>query len=463
MKIDRIDCTFGLLSATLISAGLVFASASSAKSLPVSLSSYGIGSATEYPTNLSKFDYLNVVSHEQKEIKIKRDDSLHAIFNDLGLPSEESYKAVEAFGQLMNIKHINPGDRMTAYIERQADAVNLVGLSFWPDKERQLLLSKSSTGVWNGYELKAKLITNVDRVAGRVEDTLYDAITDQGADDQIVHSYADIFGYDIDFQREIQSGDEFEVVYETMVNEEGEFVKTGTILYASFRNDNLDKKLYRYKANNDSTYNYYDETGQSTKRFIMKTPINGARLSSNFGMRRHPILGYTRAHNGTDFAASVGTPVLAGGDGVVTVARNYSSYGNYIKIRHNSEYTTAYAHLNGYAAGIRPGTKIKQGQVIGYVGTTGRSTGPHLHYEVYQRGRPIDIAKLKSPEVQRLAGDELKTFIQERNRIESLRLQTADPLPNTPFVGLTDDCPSKFTFTVECDFDDIQNFLHECL
>lgn len=459
MKLDFIDWAFGLLSTTLLSTGLIFASASSAKSLPVSLSSYGIGNATEYPSNLSKFDYLSVVSNEQKEIKIKKNDSLHAIFSDLGLESQESYQAVEAFGKLMNIKHINPGDRMTAYIERQEDTVSLVGLSFWPDKERQLLLSKSSTGIWNGYELKAKLITNVDRVVGRVKDTLYDAITDQGADDQIVHNYADIFGYDIDFQREIQSGDEFEVVYETMVNEEGEFVKTGTILYASFRNDNLDKKLYRYKASNDTAYNYYDENGQSTKRFIMKTPINGARLSSNFGMRRHPILGYTRAHNGTDFAAPVGTPIMAGGDGIITMAENYSSYGKYIKIRHNSEYTTAYAHLSRYADGIRPGTRVKQGQVIGYVGTTGRSTGPHLHYEVYQRGRPINITKLKSPEVQKLEGEELKKFIQERDRIENVRVKTRDPLPNAVFVNLTDNCPSKFTFTAECDFDDIQHFL----
>jgi len=458
MSIDRRDWAFGLLSATLLSSGLIFASASSAKSISTSLSSYGIGNATEYPSNLSKFDYLDVVSKEQKEIKIKKNDNLHAIFSDLGLESQESYQAVEAFGKLMNIKHIGPGDRMTAYIDRYADKVSLIGLSFWPDKERQLLLSKSSTGTWNGYELKAKLITKVDRVMGKVSNTLYDDITDQGADAQVVHGYADIFGYNIDFQREIQKGDEFEIVYETMVNEDGEFVKTGTILYASFKNSNLNKKLYRYQAN-DGTYNYYDETGQSTKRFIMKTPINGARLSSGFGMRRHPILGYTKAHNGTDFAAPIGTPVLAGGDGVVTMAQRYSSYGNYIKIRHNSEYTTAYAHLSRYAVGVRPGAKIKQGQVIGYVGTTGRSTGPHLHYEVYQRGKPINITKLKSPEVQRLTGDELKKFMQERDRIEDTRFQKKDPPPNPVFVSLNNDCPSRGTFTVKCNFNDIQNFL----
>lgn len=459
MKLDFIDWAFGLLSAVSLSAGLLFASTSNAKTLPASLSAYGVGSATEYPTNLSKFDYLNVISNEQKEIKIKRHDNLHAIFSDLGLTSEESYKAIEAFGQLMNIKHINPGDRMTAYIERQDNAVNLIGLSFWPDKERQLLLSKSSTGEWKGYELKAKLTTQIDRVIGIVDNTLYSAVTDQGTDGQVVHDYADIFGYDIDFQREIQKGDQFEIVYERLENEEGEFVKTGSILYASFKGDEFDKRLYRYKRANDNIFGYYDETGQSTKKFIMKTPINGARLSSNFGMRRHPILGYSKAHNGTDFAAPVGTPIYAGGDGTVTMAKYHGGYGNYIMIRHNSEYTTAYAHLSKYAAGIRPGVRVTQGQVIGYVGSTGRSTGPHLHYEVYQRGKPINVTKLKSPDVQRLTGEELKKFLQEKNRIESMRIQKRDPLPNPAFVRLKDDCIPKFTFTVKCDFAEIEYFL----
>lgn len=459
MKLDLTDWAFGLLSTTLLSCGLFYASSSNAKSLPASLSAYGVGEATEYPADLSKFDYLNVVSNEQKDITIKKHDNLNAIFNDLGLTTQESLQAVEAFGKLMNIRHINPGDRMTAFIERRDSEVSLVGLSFWPDKERQLLLSKSSAGEWKGYELKAKLITQIDRVAGTVDDTLYSAITDQGADGQVVHNFADIFGYDVDFQREIQEGDRFEIVYETMENEEGEFVKTGTILYASFQSREFDKELYRYKSTNDSTYGYYDETGQSTKRFIMKTPINGARLSSNFGMRRHPILGYSKAHIGTDFAAPTGTPIYAGGDGTITMANYHGGYGNYVKIRHNSEYTTAYAHLSKYASGIRPGVKVKQGQVIGYVGSTGRSTGPHLHYEVYQRGKPINVTKLKSPEVQKLTGEELVKFQEEVRRIQSLRDKEMKALPKTTFVGLTNDCPSKFTFVAECDFAEIENFL----
>ena len=179
--------------------------------------------------------------------------------------------------------------------------------------------------------------------------------------------------------------------------------------------------MYRFQSSNDSVSDYYDATGKSVKRFIMKTPINGARLSSNFGMRFHPILGYTKAHNGTDFAAPVGTPVYAGGDGIVIQSNFTNGYGNYIKIQHNTEFTTAYAHLSRFENNIRPGARVHQGQVIGYVGMTGRTTGPHLHYEVYRYEKPINGSLLKASGVKSLNGKELKDFLVERNRIESLR------------------------------------------
>ena len=439
---------------------MVYASEASSDKLSSSLTSLGLDSNKQYLSTAVSTEHLGFSNYKQKEIEVRRHDTLYSIFSNLGLSTIESQSAIEAFGKLMNTKHIGPGDRMMAYIDQKDSNTTLVGLSFWPDKERQLLLSRTSAGEWMGYELKAKLINRIDSVQGSVSETLYSAITNQGTDQQVVHNYADIFGYDVDFQREIQKGDQFEIVYETFENEEGEFVKTGNILYASFKGQDFSKALYRYQSSNDIVPDYYDESGKSVKRFIMKTPINGARLSSNFGMRRHPILGYTRAHNGTDFAAPVGTPIYAGGDGTIVKSEQYGGYGNYILIRHNSEYSTAYGHLSRYASGIRPGVKVRQGQVIGYVGTTGRSTGPHLHYEVHRRGKPINVSTLKSPEVKKLAGDELNKFIKEKNRIESLRHQKQRSFPKISWAGLSE-CYSQPKLASKCNSSEIEYFLQK--
>jgi murein DD-endopeptidase MepM/ murein hydrolase activator NlpD len=181
------------------------------------------------------------------------------------------------------------------------------------------------------------------------------------------------------------------------------------------------KNFYRFKPSDDGQVDYFDENGQSAKKFLMKTPINGARLSSGFGNRKHPILGYTKLHKGTDFAAPRGTPIYAAGNGVVQRAGPNSTYGNYIRVKHANGYETAYAHLNGYAKGIKKGVSVRQGQVIGYVGTTGQSTGPHLHYEVYISGKAVNAMRLKLPTGRKLAGEQFDLFKAERDRIDAIR------------------------------------------
>jgi murein DD-endopeptidase MepM/ murein hydrolase activator NlpD len=254
---------------------------------------------------------------------------------------------------------------------------------------------------------------------------LYETALALGAADQQVVDYADIFGYDIDFQRETQTGDHFEILYETFDDERGQEVKAGNVLFASMDGQALTKSFYRFTPSDDRQVDYFDENGQSAKKFLMKTPINGARLSSGFGNRKHPILGYTKLHKGTDFAAPRGTPIYAAGNGVIERAGPYSTYGNYIKIQHANSYTTAYAHLNGYAKGIKKGVRVKQGQVIGYVGTTGQSTGPHLHYEVYVGGKAVNAMRLKLPTGRKLAGEQLDLFKAERDRIDAIRAAEA--------------------------------------
>jgi murein DD-endopeptidase MepM/ murein hydrolase activator NlpD len=243
----------------------------------------------------------------------------------------------------------------------------------------------------------------------------------------------------------MQPGDHFEFLYETFDDERGQPVKAGNMLMASIEGAALTKTFYRYKPSDDGIVDYFDEQGQSAKKFLMKTPINGARLSSGFGNRKHPILGYTKLHKGTDFAAPRGTPIYAAGNGVIERIGPFSTFGNYVKIQHASGYETAYAHMNGFARGLKRGSHVRQGDVIGYVGTTGRSTGPHLHYEVYINGQAKNAMALKLPTGRKLSGEQLEAFKAEKLRIEALRdadiadkalVAAAEPAPQQGFAPI---------------------------
>jgi murein DD-endopeptidase MepM/ murein hydrolase activator NlpD len=274
------------------------------------------------------------------------------------------------------------------------------------------------------------------RISAQVETSLYASALELGATDREIEALADAFAYDVDFQRDVQPGDHFELVFERYYDDEGNTVRTGDLLFVSLETRRGVRNFYAFMAPGDSRLDWYDADGKSARRFLMKTPINGARLSSGFGMRRHPILGYSRMHRGTDFAAPSGTPILAAGEGTVVSAGPYGGYGNYIRIRHANGYETAYAHLSRYARGVRSGTRVRQGQVIGYVGTTGRSTGPHLHYEVSLRGRQVNPMSLRVATGRTLSGRALELFTIERDRIDTLR-QVRDSQAAAQPVALT--------------------------
>jgi murein DD-endopeptidase MepM/ murein hydrolase activator NlpD len=372
--------------------------------------------------SFTSFDHFEPAAREMKSDAVRRNETLSGVLDRLGAPREEANEAVYAAGKLLDLRNMHPGDDVTAWLGADASgAVRLMGLSLRPEVERQVLISRGLDGAWKAHELKAKLSSGYSQISGEIEASLYQSALALGAGDQQVVDYADIFGYDIDFQRETQTGDHFEILYETFDDERGQEVKAGNVLFASMDGQALKKSFYRYRPTDDGQIDYFDENGQSAKKFLMKTPINGARLSSSFGNRRHPILGYTKLHKGTDFAAPRGTPIYAAGNGRIERAGPYSTYGNYIKIRHANGYETAYAHLNGYAKGIRKGVTVRQGQVIGYVGTTGQSTGPHLHYEVYIGGKAVNAMRLKLPTGRKLAGEQLDLFKAERDRIDAIR------------------------------------------
>ena len=225
-----------------------------------------------------------------------------------------------------------------------------------------------------------------------------------------------LFSYSIDFQRDIRRENLFTVYYEFLLNYKGEEIMPGNIIYANANLDNNNLEIFRYESLKGD-HKYFNSEGESIRKTLMKTPIDGARLSSRFGKRRHPVLGFTKMHKGVDFAAKKGTPIYAAGDGVIERANVYGGYGKYIRIRHNSQYKTAYAHLYKFAKNIKKGKSVKQGQIIGYVGSTGRSTGPHLHYEILFNNKQINPQKLKLPEGRKLKGEELEEFIKIKENI----------------------------------------------
>lgn len=299
-----------------------------------------------------------------------------------------------------------------------------MGLEFRSDAENRIVMRRDTSGALEAEKSTVALTTRTMAISGRINGSLYLSAKAVGAPDQIIADLADAFSYDVDFQREIFGGDEFEALFEARYDDQGQLVSTGEIIFArlKWRGRSKEKGYYRFTSSADDNWDFYDAAGQSAKRLLMKTPIDGARLSSGFGTRKHPILGYARAHKGVDFAAPRGTPIKAAGDGVVERADRYGSFGNYVRIRHANGYKTAYAHLNGFARGTRAGKRVRQGDIIGYVGTTGRSTGPHLHYEVHLNNQAVNPQKLKiNTTGKKLAGAELDRFKMHRDMIDAMR------------------------------------------
>ena len=249
--------------------------------------------------------------------------------------------------------------------------------------------------------------------------SLYKSATDENIPPNTIIEFARIYGFQVDFQRDVRKNDKFQILYEIFLNENNKIVETGEILFANLELSGQDNSLYYFDKKGSE--GHYDKNGKSVKKALMKTPINGARLSSSFGMRKHPIDGYNKMHRGTDFAAPIGTPIMASGDGVIKKAAWCGGGGNCVVIKHNSTYQTVYAHMSKFARGIKRGVRVKQGQTIGYVGSTGKSTGPHLHYEVIINGKKVNSQKLKLPSGKILKGNERKMFETQKIKLDVLK------------------------------------------
>jgi murein DD-endopeptidase MepM/ murein hydrolase activator NlpD len=253
---------------------------------------------------------------------------------------------------------------------------------------------------------------------GRVNGSLFQSAAALGATSAVTNQVVKAFAHKLDFARDITGGDEFTMVFDRDVAESGRTVKIGQLLYAELEAHGRPVRLYRFM--HDGKAEYFDESGKNIRGMLLRTPVDGARMTSTFGMRRHPILGFMKMHQGIDFGAGSGTPVLAAGDGVVVEARRWGGYGNWLRIRHANGWETGYAHLSRYAKGLRPGMHVRQGQLVAYVGTTGRSTGPHLHYETWFKGKRMNPVGAKVPQGTVLTGSELVAFKAQKSRIQAL-------------------------------------------
>jgi murein DD-endopeptidase MepM/ murein hydrolase activator NlpD len=369
------------------------------------------------------------LAHEARELRVGAGETLAGLLTRAGATPSETNAALTSIAGVYNPRRLRPGQQISLYFQRRGAEAQLTGVAFRSEPGASVTANRTTAGGFEAREVLMPLTFEISRIASHVDTSLYASALSLGATDREVAALADAFAYDVDFQRDVRPGDAFELVFERFYDDEGNTVRTGDLLFVSLESRRGPRAFYSFLAPGDTRADWYDVEGKSARRFLMKTPINGARLSSGFGMRRHPILGYSRMHRGTDFAAPTGTPILAAGDGVIVRAGPFSSYGNYVRIRHANGYETAYAHMSRFARGMRAGAQVRQGQVIGYVGTTGRSTGPHLHYEVMRRGQQINPMSLSVANGRNLTGRALELFLIERARIDTLRQVRASEAP----------------------------------
>ena len=346
-------------------------------------------------------------------------ETFDRILNSYLIDTKETIKIKEKLNTDYNLNNLKTNLNIEFIID-ESNNKKIISFLFPVSRTKKIQLTRNLET--NLFEKKI-IVTNLSKKIifqeGKIIQSLYKTATNLDIQPNIIVEFARIYGFQVDFQRDIRKNDSFQIMYEFFEDVDGKVFETGNILFADLKLSGINNSLYYFDKKGSE--GHYDENGKSVKKALMKTPINGARLSSSFGMRKHPIDGYNKMHRGTDFAAPMGTPIMASGDGVITKARWCGGGGNCIKIKHNSIYQTIYAHMKNFAKGAREGLRVKQGQIIGYVGSTGKSTGPHLHYEVIKNGKKINSQKLKLPSGKKLKGKERKLFEVKKIKLDVLK------------------------------------------
>lgn len=356
----------------------------------------------------------------EKTLFIHKGDTLTSILVASGIEKSQAHEVAGLLKKVFNPKDLRPDHEIYITfipISEKPGLHDLQSLYFRPSINEEIWITRADNGTFIVEKLPVKLDHVIKEVTGKIQGSFYVDAGKQGVPKRILHESIKAFSYDVDFQRSFHTNDEYALVFDLYSDPNTHREEAGDLLYATLILQGKKLSIYRFKTKSGD-YAYFNEKGESVRKGLLRTPIDGARISSGFGSRRHPVLGYTKQHKGVDFAAPTGTPIMASGDGVVEKAGPWASYGNYIRIRHNSEFSTAYAHLSRFAKGIHPGKRVKQAQIIGYVGATGRTTGPHLHYELLRHNVQINPSSIKMLPAGKLVGQELQKFMIHKEEID---------------------------------------------
>ena len=354
------------------------------------------------------------------EHKVSSGETLNGILEKHKIPKLEIKKIIKEFNKIKKKTKLKINQQIVFTIDRNNKDKKVINLFFPVSKTKKIQLVRNfNKNIFESREIVKNLSKKINFKEGKILKSLYSSAVKSKIPPGIIVEFAQIYGFQVDFQRDIRKNDIYQIVYESFHDEEDKLFETGKIIFTNLVLTSQENPLYLFIDKKNE--GHYDPNGKSVKKALMKTPINGARLSSGYGMRKHPILGFNKMHKGTDFAAPKGTPIMASGDGKIIRSRWCGGGGNCIKIKHNSTYSTVYAHLSKFASGIKEGVRVKQGRIIGYVGSTGMSTGPHLHYEVIKNGKRINSQKLKLPSGKILSGKDRKLFEIQKIKIDVLK------------------------------------------
>ncbi|MEQ9815396.1 MAG: peptidoglycan DD-metalloendopeptidase family protein [Azospirillaceae bacterium] len=350
------------------------------------------------------------LGEEHLTLALEEGENLSLLLERGGVPRAQWYVVAEALEEHVDLRRLRPGREFTLTISYEGTETNLDTLETMPDVDTIVIVDRNrDDGTYTARAIPNELEARHFAAEGRIDTSLFADAAEAGVPDAVIMRLIRTYSFNVDFQRDIQPDDGFAILFEQEYFADGTLARNGNILYARLELSGRDMELFRYE-DSEGVVDYYNRDGESLRRTLMRTPIDGARLTSGFGLRHHPILGYSRMHRGVDFAAPTGTPIYAAGNGTIDFLGTNSGYGRYIRIRHNGELSTAYAHMSGYAQGLTRGSRVDQGQTIGYVGTSGLSTGPHLHYEVLVDGAQVNPLDLDLPTGRTLEGSELASF-----------------------------------------------------
>ena len=350
-------------------------------------------------------------------LKISPGDTIAGALQKSGVSGAEAYRAVKSISKYYNPRLVKPGQAVSIQLDPSSDGMSLAALHMKVDPVKELVVTKDDHDRFQSKIIEKEVVLKMKAAKASIDSSLYASAARAGIPASVIAEMIRLYSYEVDFQRDIRRGDAMEILYETYETEDGDFARYGNVLFASLKVGGTRIPIYRFEEK-DGHAEYFREDGMNLKNTLMKTPIDGARVSSGYGMRHHPVLGYNRMHKGVDFAAPRGTPIYAAGDGVIERAGRNGGYGNYIRIRHANALETAYGHMQKIASGMKAGKRVKQGDVIGYVGTTGRSTGPHLHFEVLKSGKQVNPKSIKTDDREQLAGKRLQNFKSQMSVIK---------------------------------------------